>query len=500
MGGHFSMDSLQAEYEATHYLDASFPHAHPGVLSAVGSLFGMTPAPLEKCRVLELGCACGTNLLPLAELLPGSEFVGVDICHGHIAQAQCLADAADLHNVALHAGDLLDFDPGPAKFDYIIAHGVYSWVPDDVKTALLALCCRALAPQGIAYISYNTYPGWSLRKPLCDTLKLKMNAAQGFGPRIAAAREMADFLDDALRPVSGPYAVLVRDLIAAMRERNANNCYYDEIAPVNDPCYFLNFMEQAEKHRLQYLGDSCFSSMFHESYSIDPGGKLGRMGLGYLQKEQLIDFVRNRSFRMTLLCREGVALQRAIAPENVRGLRVRSMLKMPAGAVDLRPGVQAAFNGDCGMNIASSEPWTKAFLSFLTERAPRFVPWEAAAAHATSVTAEHTPAEKRAGILADSLTLTLYCLAQDLMRASAFGLDPPTEAPLRPRATRLAREQGRRGPNVTNLLHDWCTLADCHRETLSLMDGTHPRESFVAADLQALLAMSLVLPDTAITA
>src|SRR6185312_8749321 len=211
------------------------------------------------------GCGAGANLLPMASLLPASQFVGLDLSRVHIAQAQADVQAARLANVTLHAADILEFEPDTESFDYIIAHGLFSWVPDEVKERILEICGRALKPSGIAYISYNCYPGWSQRRALCDLLRLRTAGVEGFEDRTRAAWEALDFIDAALALLSTPHAVMTRNIIRSMRNKDPNVFFHDEIGEVNDPCYLLQFVEWAGEHALQYLGDAMLSTMLYEN-------------------------------------------------------------------------------------------------------------------------------------------------------------------------------------------------------------------------------------------
>ena len=85
---------LQSAYDQVLYPSISFPQTHPARLATVAFLRGMRPAPIDRCRVLELGCGAGRNLLPMAFYLPDSEFVGLDLARQPIAFGQ--AFAADL--------------------------------------------------------------------------------------------------------------------------------------------------------------------------------------------------------------------------------------------------------------------------------------------------------------------------------------------------------------------------------------------------------------------
>src|SRR5205085_5325475 len=122
---------------------------HPDRLAAIGTLFGMETAPVTSCRVLELGCGDGGNLVPMAYFLPGSHFVGVDLAAGAVAQGNRAITDLKLRNIVLRQQDLRDLDESSGEFDYIVAHGLYSWLPADVRDRLMTLCRELLAPQGI---------------------------------------------------------------------------------------------------------------------------------------------------------------------------------------------------------------------------------------------------------------------------------------------------------------------------------------------------------------
>ena len=138
--------ALAAFYDRVPYDSQPFPEAHPAYLGALGRLHGLTCALPSKCRVLELGCASGGNLIPLAWYHPQSEFVGIDLSESQIRAGRELMAAVGLDNCTLHTGDLSHFEPDPTGYDYVIAHGLYSWVPDSVRGKMLTLCRDALRP------------------------------------------------------------------------------------------------------------------------------------------------------------------------------------------------------------------------------------------------------------------------------------------------------------------------------------------------------------------
>ena len=134
------MSDHARDYEALPYSSEAYPGSHPMRTSAVARLFGMTPPPVETARVLELGCASGGNLIPMALSLPDAEFVGVDISPRQVEMAGARIERLGLKNARVACLDILDFDEDQGDFDYIIAHGVYSWVPQDVRDKTLRIC------------------------------------------------------------------------------------------------------------------------------------------------------------------------------------------------------------------------------------------------------------------------------------------------------------------------------------------------------------------------
>ncbi len=162
-------------YDEVPYSHQPYPQSHPDRLATLGRLFGLSPSPITHCRVLELGCARGGNLIPMAFHLPNSEFIGVELSARQAEMARKTVQDLNLDNVRVENASILDVDRSWGTFDYIISHGVYSWVPEEVQDRILTISSRNLAPQGIAYISYNTYPGWHMRGMVRDMMLFHAN-------------------------------------------------------------------------------------------------------------------------------------------------------------------------------------------------------------------------------------------------------------------------------------------------------------------------------------
>jgi cyclopropane fatty-acyl-phospholipid synthase-like methyltransferase len=142
--------STARAYEEVTYPGYAYPQTHPARLEALARLFGLSPASAATCRVLELGCGDAANALAIAQTLPGATVVGVDASASAIARGRSLAAAAGLGNVELRTAEFSEVESlarvGPV--DYVIAHGVYSWIAPAARGALLELTRRVLARRG----------------------------------------------------------------------------------------------------------------------------------------------------------------------------------------------------------------------------------------------------------------------------------------------------------------------------------------------------------------
>src|SRR5260221_7836775 len=181
------MQNPPSSYDEVLYPSYTHSQTHPERLAVIGALLGLEPALPTRCRVLELGCGNGSNLVPMAWGLPRSEFVGIDLAGRPIAQGQSMVRELRLANVRLVHGNLTEITGEWGKFDYIIAHGLYSWVPPEVARQLLVICRTLLAAQGIAFVSYNALPGGHLRNLLREMMLFHVRGFEAPEERVKQA-------------------------------------------------------------------------------------------------------------------------------------------------------------------------------------------------------------------------------------------------------------------------------------------------------------------------
>ena len=204
-------EQIQANYDEVPYDSLAFPQTHPGTIATVATLFGMTPAPVTNCRVLELGCAAGFNIIPMAATLPDSRFVGVDLSARQVAEGQEAIKVAGLTNIELRPMSIMDVGDDFGRFDYIICHGVFSWVPAEVREKILEIAARNLAPQGVAYVSYNCFPGWHLAGMIREMMLYHTQRFPEPAKRIQQARAFLDYLAMGTLDPNSSYARLLKE-------------------------------------------------------------------------------------------------------------------------------------------------------------------------------------------------------------------------------------------------------------------------------------------------
>jgi len=192
------IESQSTSYDEIPYPAAAYRQSHIARLETLAKLFGMAPVDIRHSRVLELGCADGANLIPMACALPESTFLGVDVSTRQIKAGQEIIAALGLTNIELLQCDIRHIDQSFGVFDYVIAHGVYSWVPPEVQDKILSICSEYLRDHGVAYVSYNTFPGWRMRGMLRDMMVYHARKFNDPKEQIEQARALIQWLGESV--------------------------------------------------------------------------------------------------------------------------------------------------------------------------------------------------------------------------------------------------------------------------------------------------------------
>jgi len=470
-----------SSYDELPYESSPFPQSHPDRLATLGRLFGMSPTPVTRCRVLELGCASGGNLIPMAYHLPGSEFVGVDLSGRQVSTGREVIEDLALKNIRIEHASIMDVNGPWGVFDYIICHGVYSWVPDEVQDKILTIASGNLAPQGIAYVSYNTYPGWHMREMIRHMMLYHANQFQETQERIDQARALVDFLADSAPAEDDPYGLLLQKELDNIRDSSDSYLFHDHMEVVNAPVYFYQFAERAERHGLQYLSEANFATVLTGGFPEEVAETLDRISDDLIRNEQYMDFVRNRMFRQTLLCQKNISLKRGLGGEDVSGLLVASAARPDKEPVDLAPGVKQSFEPPGGLPVQTEFPLTKAALTVLWEHWPRVIDpntlfQEASRRLGDSLGHRKAQIQKSRRVLADDL---LHCYAANVVEFHTWQADFVTEVSERPRVSGLASYMAGKEQFAVNQRHQGVHLDPVALELLRLLDGTRDRTALI---------------------
>jgi methyltransferase-like protein/SAM-dependent methyltransferase len=480
MEGASAVISGPTKYDQVPYESYPFHQSQPDRLSTMARLFGMNPTPVDKCRVLELGCASGGNLIPIASIYPESTFVGVDLSQVQVAAGQEMIKGIGLKNVELKVMSIADINKDFGEFDYIICHGVYSWVPHEVQDAILRICGENLTAQGVGYVSYNTYPGWHFRGIIREAMIY--HASQFAEPAMKAAqgRALLDFLASAV-PEGQAYGLMLKDEINILKNQKDYYLLHEHLEDVNYPAYFHDFIEKAQNNGLQFLSEAELSVMLTSQFPQQVRDTLNRISNEIVKTEQYIDFVRNKYFRQTLLCRKDVTLNRNLTPANIMQFYVGSPFKSQAENVDLRSLQGETFGAPNGMTITATNPLVKAALRYLGQIWPRTVAFDELFSIAQSSLASvsikdaQTHEREKQAVAAD--ILSLYASGFIVLRSHPSPF--VTEVSQNPHASEVARFQVKTSNVLTNRVHEAVTADLVAQHLIDVCDGKRNREQIL---------------------
>ena len=463
-------------YDEVLYPSYTYPQTHPDRLATLAKLFGMSPAPVEHCRVLELGCGAGGNIISFAFDLEQSEMVGVDQAGSAIAEGNELISALGLKNITLKQMDLLEMSDDLGEFDYILAHGLYSWVPPRVQDRILAICQKHLTRQGVAYISYNAYPGCHLRDIARDLMLFHTRDTLEPQERLAQSRAVVKWAAEA-QSQKNTYSMWLQEFDKRIPRKSDGSLYHDDLSEVNAPVYFHRFTAHAAKYGLQFLSEADYFET--ENYFEFPQEVqeqihvMARQNL--LAKEQYLDFLKGRSFRQTLICRSEVVLERPIKAERIKELLIRSSASPVSSAPDIKGKSIEEFRTKKDAAASTDLPLAKAAFVYLGSVYPRAVSLAELVESASELISQERADSQDIDTIAEVVLKSFGAGVLELhSHEPRFSVEPGRF----PVASPLARLQAQKGEVVTTLLHDSMRLADSlGLELLQLLDGTRDREA-----------------------
>jgi methyltransferase-like protein/2-polyprenyl-3-methyl-5-hydroxy-6-metoxy-1,4-benzoquinol methylase len=478
----YMADAAVSPYDKVLYPSYTRIQTHPDRMATIGRLLGMKPAPVERCRVLELGCGNGSNLGPIAFGLPESEFMGVDLAVLPIEKANRMVAELGLKNTRFQQGNVTEVGSELGKFDYIICHGVYSWAPVEARESILRICRENLQPNGIGFISYNAYPGNRMREMIREMMLFHVSGFADPKEQIEQARALAEFVA-AAQDESDLYRRFLKEEMELFLRQDRNYIFHDALAEINTPFYFYQFMQQAESRGLKYLGEADFHVMLDLNLPPEVSAKLDLLSGNRIAREQYMDFLRCRRFRQTLLCQREVELDLALKPAQLANFYISGLVRPMSENPDPYKRVLEKFENRQAARIQTDSPLAKTAFQILTHEWPQALPF----AELLRRTKQQLSGN---GWISENPQRDEYELQAVLFRSYASGLvelhsySPNVNQQLseRPAASPLALWQSKQANFVTSLFHSAMLVEDeLVKELLGLLDGTRDRTALITA-------------------
>jgi methyltransferase-like protein len=413
----------------------------------------------------------GGNLMAMAQKYPGARFVGIDLSSRQIAEGWKVIDRLKIDNVELRHMDIADVPESLGKFDYIVSHGVYSWVSPAVQDRMLTLVKRHLAPNGVAYISYNTFPGWHIRGIVRDMMLYRGMQFADPATRLAQAKSLVEFVAKSSPDAEDPYRKVLQGELDVLLRSDDYYLHHDHLEENNHPLHFHEFARRLDVNGLQYLGEADFSTMVSSNFAPDVARTLQDLGAhDIVQMEQYMDFVRCRYFRQTLICHGAAPLKRQLLPPVVKEFFLASQATPEDAEASAEAGSPRTYRAPGGRGITCRSAATMEALRLLRAAWPASIAFADLAARCTATADEDF-------------------LANEMLAGMAAGVvewrvspDPfVTAVPPRPEATARARSQAATGNRITNLRDETVTLDEIHRTVLQCLDGQRDIPAIVDA-------------------
>jgi len=363
-----------------------------------------------------------------------------------------------LENVELRQADVRELTDGSiGPFDYIIAHGVYGWIPADARDALLATIRASLAPGGIAYVSYNAEPGGYFRRMLRDAGLWHARDEQGEAAKAEKAQELYLFLKEHRVTSADTYGALLEREVPILADAPLYRLVHDDLAEHWYPVWFAEFAGHAARHGLGYVGEADMYSLRTEMLPDGVEGKVWDLAGGdRIAFENLSDVLTARHFRQSIMCRAGAPVITEPVPERAQRLHW-----------SVRPNAEPYESGLLAEAFAE-----------LDRRRPHVVSFE----------------ELQATLGADPLELGAALLEgfrRERLMPHAGSLHAATEPGERPTVSRLARWQAANGLDMVSLAYMRVLMDEpAARLLITLLDGTRDRQAIIA-ELKARAGLEL---------
>ncbi len=328
--------------------------------------------PFRHFGLVELGCGDGANLLPLAFYNPESVFIGIDSAASELDLAREGAKYLGLNNIRFVLKDVCDLEPADfAPCDYVIAHGLYSWVPEDARDAILRFCRETLTLTGLAYISYNAQPGWATRRLVRETLLRNRSVQEAaLENKAERAKAVAAQLLEDLPSRDYAHAVLLAEELERVRDGKSGYVFHEYLAEVNDGFWLRDFVEKARGFGLDYVCDAQFCR-WEGHVPVALRDALAKRDFDPIEQEEAADLLCHQSFHASILCRADAPRASTSHQELLEEIHIATSLSAKSDPFNLAEGIVERFAGTSGVEITLDASITKAAMISLARQWPK---------------------------------------------------------------------------------------------------------------------------------
>ncbi len=295
----------------TVYTNQFYRETTPSWLATAALLLGHRPPDLTRpFRYVDLGCAHGFSAITVAATCPHAEVWGFDFNPAHVESARHLADRAGLTNIHFEEASFADIAARPAgalpEFDFIVSHGVLSWISPENQQELINIVGQRLRPGGLAYLSYNVTTGWAGMVPL-RALMYMLSAAtpERSDASVSGVLEFIEKMKGAGAAFFNTYPAL-ENRLRDMRGHDPRYIAHEYLNRDWHPMMFADVATTMKEARCTYIGSATLSENI-DAVSV-PQGMIPLMAEAKepLLRETLRDFGSGQGFRRDLY-RRGVA-------------------------------------------------------------------------------------------------------------------------------------------------------------------------------------------------
>lgn len=316
---------LMSSYNSIPYESLPVSYTYLPHLAALGKLYGLESVDPEQCRVLEIGCAEGNNIIPMSAYYPDSQFAGIDLAERQIQSGLKMIKRLGLNNIQLEVEDVANLDCKAYKpFDYILLHGVFSWVPLALQDIILQKAKSLLSANGIIYVSYNTYPGWHTQMVLRDALLYYCKDADPV-TEISRIPEAIDYFQDFFKTADNTFSDYLVKRLQTLEKHPEKYLYHEFLETNNHPLYFSSFIKAANDNGLQYLTDA-LQAFDNTTLLGEKRNTFLKKYQNRIEKLQYMDFMINQRFRRSLLCHDHHVIREQFSPEHMTDVAFRGRL------------------------------------------------------------------------------------------------------------------------------------------------------------------------------